>query len=226
MELCGKSFLGCVFLQSSLLSQSEIRVYHKVGEKIVPGVKHMRGQTQRNSVKSPQPKRARRDYAAPRTADQYFSRSAQFQDKWNRATHVISKMRADGLSLRHASQEYGIDARTVIRLGGSALRKGTNGRYKAKASDHLLRVMVIPTQKGSREVATRDSREANRIAEYSNAVRDYLQTGDDTALRKLPRKTVTDASGKRIRLMMDLSDLDRLGSAGVLSFESLYAKVG
>jgi hypothetical protein len=158
--------------------------------------------------------------------EQYFAKSPQFQDRWSRATHAISKMRADGLSLRQASREYGIDARTVVRLGASALRKGSNGRYKAKSSDRLLRVMVIPTRKGSREVATRDSREASRIAEYSNAVREYIQTGNDAALRKLPRKTVTDASGKRIRLITDLADLDRLGSAGVLSFESLYAKVG
>jgi len=135
-------------------------------------------------------------------------------------------MRADGLSLRQASQEYGIDARTVVRLGGSALHKGSNGRYKSKASDRLLRVLVIPTANGLREVATRDSRQASQIAEYSNAVHKYLETGDDAALRKLRRKTVTDASGKRVRLITDLADLDRLGSAGVLSFESLYAKVG
>ena len=135
-------------------------------------------------------------------------------------------MRAEGLSLRQASREYGIDARTVVRLGGTALRKASNGRYKAKASDRLLRVMIIPTREGTREVATRDSREASRIAEYSNAVQKYLQTGNDAALRKLRRKTVTDASGKRIRLITNLAELDRLGSAGVLSFESLYAKVG
>jgi hypothetical protein len=186
----------------------------------------MRRQAKRKSAKKSRSRRAGRKFVAPRSEEQYFAKSIEFQDKWNRATHAISKMRADGLSLRQASREYGIDARTVVRWGGSALRKGSNGRYAARTSDRLLRVMVIPTRKGSREVATRDSREASRIAEYSNAVREYNQTGNDAALRKLPRKTVTDASGKRVRLITDPADLDRLGSAGVLSFESLYAKVG
>lgn len=186
----------------------------------------MRRRTKRKSAKKSRSRRTGRNLVGPRTADQYFAKSPLFQDKWNRATHAISKMRADGLSLRQASREYGIDARTVVRLGGSALRKGSNGRYKAKRRDHLLRVMVIPTENGLREVATRDSGQASQIAEYSNAVHKYLETGNDAALRKLPRKTVTDASGKRVRLITDLADLDRLGSAGVLSFESLYSQVG
>ena len=36
--------------------------------------------------------------------------------------------------------------------------------------------------------------------------------------------TIVDANGKRAALMTDLDDLDRLGSAGELSFESLYAR--
>jgi uncharacterized protein YaaR (DUF327 family) len=75
-----------------------------------------------------------------------------------------------------------------------------------------------------REVALRDSRQASQIAEYANAVQKYLQTGDDSALRKLKRRSITDATGKRVRLLMDLEEIDRLGSAGVLSFESLYAR--
>jgi hypothetical protein len=163
---------------------------------------------------------------APRTAKEYFAKSAQFQDKWNRITHSISDMRAKGLSLQQAARENGIASRTLASLARPALRKAANGRYKAKASDRLLRVMVAITQQGTREVVTRDSRQASLIAEHSNAVQKYLQTGDEKALRKLRRKTITDVSGKRIRLLTDPAELDRLGSAGVLSFESLYAKAG
>jgi hypothetical protein len=111
-------------------------------------------------------------------------------------------------------------------LGGSALRKRANGQYKAKASDRLLRVLVIPTREGLREIAVRDSRQASQIAEYWNAVHRYLETGDKSALRKFRRKRITDANGVRVPLLTDLGELDRLGSAGVLSFESLYAKAG
>jgi hypothetical protein len=96
----------------------------------------------------------------------------------------------------------------------------------AKASDRLLRVLVVPTREGLREIAVRDSRQATQIAKYENAIQRYLQTGDDLALRKFRRKYIIDANRKRIPFLTDLRELDRLGSAGVLSFESLYAKAG
>jgi len=162
---------------------------------------------------------------SPQTAEQYFAQSKQAQDKWNRVTHVISKMRAEDVSLPKASREFGLDPRTVVRLGNPALKKSANGRYSPKSTDNLLRVLVIPTGDGLREVAVRDSRQATLLAKYWVAVQKYLETGDAAALRKIRRKTITDSEGKRVRLIKDLAELDRQGSAGVLSFESLYAKV-
>ena len=163
-------------------------------------------------------------HVAPRSGAEFSAKSKQFQDKWSRVTHVIAKMRTDGISLRQASREYGVDPRAVVLLGHSALRKGSNGRFKVKSSDRMLRILVIPTPDGPREVAIRDSREATQIAKYSNAVHKYLETGDDSALRKFRRQSVTDANGKGVPLITNLAELDRLGSAGVLSFESLYAR--
>ena len=134
-------------------------------------------------------------------------------------------MRTEGVSLPQASREFGIDPRTVAGLARPALKKGANGRYAAKANDSLLRILVIPNAEGLQEIALRDSRQATLLAEYWVAVQLYLETGDSSALRKIRRKTVTDSEGKRVRLITDLVELDRLGSAGVLSFESLYAKV-
>ena len=168
---------------------------------------------------------ARNKHIAPRTAEQFSAKSERFQDRWTRVTHVISKMRAEGVSLRQASREFGVDPRTVVRLGGPALQKRANGRYAAKASDRLLRVLVVPTRKGLREVAVRDSRQAGRVAEYWNAVQTFLATGDPAALRKFRGKHITDANRKRIPFLTDLKALDRLGNAGVLRFESLYSRV-
>src|SRR6266849_2620817 len=89
----------------------------------------------------------------PRTAQEYFAKPEPYQDRWNRVVHVISKMRADGLSLSLASREFGVDPRTVLQLGGSAVRKRANGRYAAKTRDRLLRVLAIPNPGGLREVA-------------------------------------------------------------------------
>lgn len=163
-------------------------------------------------------------HVAPRTADEYFSKSESFRDRWNRVTHVVTKMRKDRISLQQASREFGLTPRTVIRWGGSALRKRANGQYAARASDRLLRVLMIPTHEGLREIAVPDSRQASSIGEYWDAVQNYLETGDSSALRKYRRKRIKDASGSRIPLVVNLDELDRLGSAGVLSFESVYAK--
>ncbi len=183
----------------------------------------MKRQTRRRLGKKRRSSRPTRNKSvAPRTSEQYFARSERFQDRWSRVTHVIAMMRARGVSLRQASREIGVDPRTVVRLGGSALRKRASGRYAAKASDRLLRVLRVPTREGLREIAVRDSRQASQVAEYANAVQRYLQTGDASALRKFRRKRITDATGARVPLLTDLDELDRLGSAGVLSFESLY----
>jgi hypothetical protein len=161
---------------------------------------------------------------APTNIREYRTKSAKFQDLWNRVTNAISKMRSDGTSLRQACQEFALNQDEVVRLANPALRKRKNGDYAVKPADDLLRVLVIPTADGLREIGLRDSRLASVVGKYWAAVQRYLETGDPSALRKIRRKTVTDADGKRISLIKDLAELDRLGSAGVLSFESIYAK--
>jgi hypothetical protein len=88
----------------------------------------------------------------------------------------------------------------------------------------LLRALVIPTRKGLREIGIRDFHQASLLGKYWTAVERYRDTGDASALREFRGKYILDANGKRFRLLTDLRALDRLGSAGVLSFESLYAK--
>jgi hypothetical protein len=126
------------------------------------------------------------------------------------------------MSLKAASKEFGIAPNVVIKQGRPALRK-QKGRYVATKTDHLLRVITILGTKGKEEIATRDSRQASIAGGHWAAVQKYLQTGDDEALLKFRRKGVVDASGKRHRLLTDLDDLNRQASAGVLSFESMYA---
>jgi len=157
----------------------------------------------------------------PRTAKQYFSMSVEDQTTWDTVAHVISRTR-DGVSLSKASREFGIARNIVLKLGRSALRK-RNGRYVATKTDRLLRVLTILGIKGKKEIATRDSRQASLIGSYWAAVQRYLQTGDDSALLKFKKTRVLDASGKRHRLLTDLKALIRQASAGVLSFESMYA---
>jgi len=163
-------------------------------------------------------------FLAPRTAAEFFGLPEHLQDRWIRVANVISKVRADRVPLTKASREFELDPRTVVRLGGSALRKRPNGRYAPKPSDRLLRVLVILTPEGPREIALRDSRQASHVAEHWDAVQRYLQKGDVSALPRFRSVHIVDADGVRVRLLTEVEEIDRLGNAGVLSFESLYAR--
>ncbi len=158
----------------------------------------------------------------PRTGRQYFALPDAQQENWNRVVHVITKMRAEGTSLTRASQEFGLNPRVVRARAGSALRKAKSGRYVARPSDKLLRVLVIPSAQGLKEIAVRGSEIASKIAEYSDAVQRYVRTGDSSRLKKFRRLKLLDEKGNRIKLLTDLAELQKLASAGVLSFESLY----
>lgn len=88
----------------------------------------------------------------------------------------------------------------------------------------MRRKLKVPTRKGLREIAVRSSRQASEIGRYWNAVHTYLATGDTSALRRFRGVRVIDRNGEHVPLLTDLDDLDRLGNARVLSFESIYAR--
>jgi lambda repressor-like predicted transcriptional regulator len=232
----GPGFLGREFVSKTFqppIHIDSIVIFSRVGEKTMrhrfnKGKRNRKGiqRPQRRGTKHRSRRPAKNNRVAPRTADEFFAMPARSREEWIRTTNVVSRMREKGISLRQVSGEFGINPRTVSRLGRSALRKGTNGRYKTIAKDRLLRVLVIPTKKGMREVATRDSQQATLVAEYWIAVHRYIdpETHDASSLRKFKGKYVTDSNGKKVPLLTDLSKLDRLASAGVLSFETIYAK--
>jgi hypothetical protein len=140
------------------------------------------------------------------------------------AVNAVAKMRADGLSLRKAARAVGTDAKTVTRLASPALRKDRRGRWTATKRDRLLRVLTLPGSRGNREIAVRDSRAAVHIARYFEAIRRYIHTGDASGLAEFRKLKLVDTKGKRITLVTNLRVLVQLGNAGVLSFESLYAR--
>jgi hypothetical protein len=152
------------------------------------------------------------------------SRGAKSPEISNRVAHAVAKMRKEGISLKQAARDSKIDPRTIVRLGRSALLKLENGRYVAKDSDRISRVLLIPTTDGLREITLSDSREASQLGKYWDAVHKYLGSGDATVLRKFEGKSLKSANRERIPLLTNLNELDRLGSAGVLSFESVYAR--
>lgn len=161
----------------------------------------------------------------PRTLAEFQALPNRTQDALDNVAHVVTRMRA-GESRAAASAYVGIDPRTVRKLAGSALRKTPSGRYVAKPSDDLIRVLKVSTDGEPAIVAVRGSRAASELAKRSIAQREYLATGDDSKLQKLSRTKVLDAEGREIPFLTDLNELERQGDLGVLSFESIYARRG
>jgi hypothetical protein len=161
---------------------------------------------------------------APSKTKQAVLKERQLRKTPTGVTDAIAKMRQQGISLRKAARETNVSPRTVIKRAASALRKNKSGRYTAKTSDRLVRSLMIPTPEGPQEISIRGLRAASLLGRYWVAVHKYYETGHTSDLLKFQDQSVTAVEGVKYPLLTDLDVLDRLGSAGVLSFESLYAR--
>jgi|SRR5579864_2854563 len=164
-----------------------------------------------------------RTLSAPRSIEDYDAMSERAQQLWDDIGQITTEMRL-GASLNRASKKFSRDPRTVQRLGKTALRKLRNGRWATKRTDRLLRVLQRLTPEGKIEVALSDSRQATVLGRYWNAVDLYRNTGDASRIQEFEGEYIIDAAGNHVPLLTDLRALDRLGSAGVLSFETLYGR--
>ncbi len=183
--------------------------------------KHTQRKTGRRRRSSP----SARKFAPPRTVEEFFNMPESVRETLIGVAGAVSKMGADRISLTKASREFGVSPPTVKRLAGSALRKRAMGGMP-------LRPMIEYSASSSPSRGTRDpwrlqpkipARPVRQVStrQQCSAI---SETGDNSALAKFKGKYLVDANGKRTVLMTDLDDLDRLGSAGELSFESLYAR--
>jgi len=135
-----------------------------------------------------------------------------------RALDALSKMRSDGLSLQAAARASGTTVNAVKRHAGPALERTSGGRYRAKRSDRLIRTIPLPTETGIIGLDVKDSRSASRIGSYWNAVRRYLETGDDAQLRRFRGKSVR-VNKRTYAFITDTAILDRLADAAELEFD-------
>lgn len=174
----------------------------------------------RSKMRSP-----RATKTTPTTIDEFFALSERAREIQIAVANAVSLMRSDNLPVSAAARAKGISPSVLTRRGRSGLQKLENGRYAARPYDDLPRVVIVVSEtKGPVEIATTDSREASKAGKHSAAVQHYLETGDDSALRRFQGQHITNAQGERVALLTDTDELDRLGSAGELSFESLYPR--
>jgi hypothetical protein len=141
----------------------------------------------------------------------------------NRALAALGRMRREHLSLSEVCRQEHIKPATFRRFVGSAVRQDKpGGRFRAIAGDSFRRDLQIPTVLGQVVISVRGSRNARFIANYLNAVSEYLRTGKTQKLDLFKGKTVK-VDGKDLQLITDPAKLLPLAEADVLHFDQLYA---
>jgi hypothetical protein len=143
-------------------------------------------------------------------------RHGKRQKTYNRALHVLARMRRTGSSLTAAAKEEHIDPRTVRKYLKSEIRG--RGRGRATKADRRRRDMLIPTTVGNAPVTVRGSKQASQLGKYMSAVGRYLRTGDVEALAEFRNQSIGGHT-----LITDPDTLSILAQAGALTLDEIYA---
>jgi hypothetical protein len=150
-----------------------------------------------------------------------ITKKEQAREARERALEAVNLMRRHGLSLSEAARRAETTPDTVKKYASSAIEAAPDG-YRVRASDRLVRDMAVLTPEGKRAVRVQGSRDASLVGEHWNAVRAYLEEGDDSGLDDLEGQSITDSRGQGWELLTDRQEILRFGGAGTLSFEDIY----
>lgn len=111
------------------------------------------------------------------------------------ALDVLRMMRR-GFSLTASSKDVGLSKETSLRHLGRAVFK-KSGRWFPSKSNSIQREMKIYENGRIRSIIVRNSRDASLIGEYFNEVRNFVEHGDTSGLKRFRGKTIIDANGKK-----------------------------
>jgi hypothetical protein len=144
------------------------------------------------------------------------------EDAYRRVLDGFSIGRREKLSATKAARASGTTVKTMLKYAPGAVEM-RGGRYVIAPSDRLPRRMRMLTPQGEIIVRTTSSRTATRIADYNNAMRTYVMTGDDAALKRFKEKTVR-SGGKVHTFATDHRSVDSYVRAGGVHFVDIYAR--
>lgn len=157
----------------------------------------------------------------PKSPPKLSRMTAGQREVYEKALHAVSLSRHRRLPLPVAAREAHTTPTAVLRYARAAFTK-RRGEWVTKPRDQLERQMLFYDRKGSYAVTVRSSTSASRIGEYHNAVRRFLETGDDSRIRPFEGKSIVDARGRRHRFLTDPDAIRRLARAGTFGFDSIY----
>ena len=173
----------------------------------------------------------RTDYQVVRSSRELSQLPFASRERRANALEIIQLMRSKNLSLSPAVDKFNQlhpDSRTtpetVLKYAQPAFEK-RGRRWKTKRNDRLMRIMRFPTKRGAITMEVRDSRSASRIGEYFNALKHYLNTGEDSQLRKFNGKYV-QSNNVRYFFLTDTDAINLLSEAGEFRLDSIYEILG
>ena len=134
-----------------------------------------------------------------------------------RALSVLARMRGRGESLSQAARLEHTTPRTVRKLVGRQLKRGTSGRYSATRGDTLRRDLSVLGFDGFEPVVVRSSKQAQLASEHLIAVGRFLRTGDTEWLKPFVGKRVGG-----IELLTDPDRLREFAEADLVKLDALY----
>lgn len=142
----------------------------------------------------------------------------QFQSRARlRALAVLARMRSRGESLSHAAHLERTTPRTVRKLVGKQLRRGTSGHYSATRGDTLRRDLSVLGSEGYVPVTVRSSNQAHLASQHLIAALRFQRTGDAELLKPFIGKRVGG-----VELLTDPDRLRELANAGLIQLDNLY----
>lgn len=157
-----------------------------------------------------------------------FGLSDSQQRARRRADEALGFMRHRGWSLEKAARRARTTPDAVRRWAGPALDQGPSGRWQARATDRLVRIMpVVSGGVVYERVAVRGSRDASTVSAHLRAVNRFFEHGLDDDLRSFEGVVVegTLPDGTQVAFELEttadvLLDLDRQGALDDLVVES------
>ena len=152
----------------------------------------------------------------------YNTLTPRERDTYQRVARGITEARWSGRSPDDALREMGTTLETALRYAPEAFERASDGHWRVRGSDSLVRHLHWPTARGVETLVTQDSRVASEIARYDNAVNAFLE-GNPGPLRAFRRRRLVTHDGRRLEFLTDEDELMRQARRGELSFESIYA---
>jgi hypothetical protein len=123
------------------------------------------------------------------------------------------------LSLSRAARQEGVSPEAVHRYAGQGLERH-GSHWNVKAGDRLYRPMVVYSSGTITDIDVRGSRKASEVGAYHAAVRYFLATGDESALRRFEGRRVAG-----VVYETDPAVLEEMARRGQLDVDSIYQLV-